>query len=55
MGLETIRTHAKALRLPTIAEVAADTLGLAQRENWPLETFLQQHQADEIKNQVWFL
>jgi DNA replication protein DnaC len=48
MGLETIRAHAKALRLPTIAEVAADTLGLAEREDWPLETVLEHLLTQEM-------
>jgi DNA replication protein DnaC len=40
VALDTIKAHAKALRLPTIAEVAEDTLNLGEREDWPLETFL---------------
>ena len=48
MGLETIRAHAKALRLPTIAEGAAHTLGIAQREDWPLETFLEHLLTQEM-------
>lgn len=48
MGLETIRAHATALRLPTIAEVAADTLGVAEREDWPLETFLEHLLTQEM-------
>jgi DNA replication protein DnaC len=38
--LETLRLHCKTLRLPTIAQVASDTLAQAQREDWPLELFL---------------
>ncbi|RIK37066.1 MAG: AAA family ATPase [Chloroflexi bacterium] len=37
---ETVRLHCKALRLPTVAAVISETLALAQREAWPLETFL---------------
>lgn len=37
---ETIRLHCKALRLPTLAAVFGEILGQAQREEWPLETFL---------------
>jgi DNA replication protein DnaC len=48
MGLEAIKAHAKALRLPTIAEAAADTLGIAQREDWPLETFLEHLLTQEM-------
>lgn len=39
-ALETVRLHCKALRLPTIARVAAATLEQAQREDWPLELFV---------------
>jgi DNA replication protein DnaC len=39
---ETIRLHCKALRLPTIGDVFAETIALAERESWPLETFLLQ-------------
>jgi DNA replication protein DnaC len=40
MTLDTIRAHCRRLRLPTVAAVAAETLETAQREAWPLETFL---------------
>jgi DNA replication protein DnaC len=39
-SLEVIRLHCKALRLPTVSEVAGDTLARAQRESWSLENFL---------------
>lgn len=48
MALDTIRAHAKALRLPTIAEVAEDTLSVAEREDWTLETFLEQLLTQEM-------
>ena len=48
MGFETIRAHAKALRLPTIAEVAEDTVSIAQREDWPLEAFLEHVLTQEM-------
>ena len=48
MPLDTIRAHAKALRLPTIAEVAEDTLSLGEREDWPLETFLEHLLTQEM-------
>ena len=48
MPLDTIRAHAKALRLPTIAEVAEDTLSLGEREEWPLETFLEHLLTQEM-------
>ena len=41
MALDAITTYCKALRLPTIGQVAEDAIATAQREDWPLETFLQ--------------
>ncbi len=41
MALDAITTCCKALRLPTIAQVAEDAIATAQHEDWPLETFLQ--------------
>jgi DNA replication protein DnaC len=40
MSVDTICSHCKTLRLPTIAQVAEQALVTAQREEWPLETFL---------------
>lgn len=40
MGLDIIRAHCRTLRLPTVAAIAAETLGMAQREDWSLEAFL---------------
>jgi DNA replication protein DnaC len=40
MALDTIRTHCRQLRLPTLAAVVSATLETAQREEWTLETFL---------------
>ncbi len=40
MTLDTIRTHCRRLRLPTIAQVVERSLETAQREDWPLETWL---------------
>lgn len=37
---EVIRLHSKALRLPTVGEVAAETIAQAEREAWSLEKFL---------------
>lgn len=37
---ESVRLHCKALRLPTIAQVAGETIMQAAKEAWPLETFL---------------
>ena len=41
MALDAIAAYCKALRLPTVAQVVEDALAAAQREDWPLETFLQ--------------
>lgn len=41
MALDAITAYCKALRLPTIAQVAEDALATAQREDWSLERFLQ--------------
>jgi DNA replication protein DnaC len=41
VALDAITAYCKTLRLPTIAQVAEDALATAQREDWPLETFLQ--------------
>ena len=48
VALETIRTYCKALRLPTVSQVVDDTLATAQREDWSLETFLQQLLEQEM-------
>jgi len=41
MSLDAIRGYCKALRLPTVAQVVEETLATSQREDWPLDTFLQ--------------
>jgi DNA replication protein DnaC len=41
MSLDAIRAHCKALRLPTVAQVVEEALVTSQREEWPMETFLQ--------------
>jgi DNA replication protein DnaC len=41
MPLDAIRTYCRTLRLPTVAHVVEDALVTAQREDWPLEIFLQ--------------
>lgn len=48
MALDTIKAHAKALRLPTVAQTAEDILSLGEREEWPLETFLEYVLAQEM-------
>ena len=37
---ESLRLHCKALRLPTIREVAGDAITRAERESWSFEAFL---------------
>jgi len=41
MPSNEIQAYCKALRLPTVAQVFEESLSIAQREEWPLETFLQ--------------
>jgi len=48
MALDTIRAHCRKLRLPTAAAVVAATLETAQREAWPLETFLEHLLEQEL-------
>jgi hypothetical protein len=48
MPCDAIRTYCKALRLPTVAQAVEDTLLTAQREDWPLETFLKQLLEQEM-------
>ncbi len=48
MTLEAINTYCKALRLPTVAQVVKEALRTAQREDWPLETFLQHLLEQEL-------
>jgi DNA replication protein DnaC len=38
--LESLQQHFRTLRMPTAVEVVADTMQIAQQENWSLETFL---------------
>ena len=40
MTRETLREHFQTLRLPTAAAVVGESLDLAQREGWSLETSL---------------
>jgi DNA replication protein DnaC len=47
--LDAIRTYCKTLRLPTIAGAVEDTLMSAQREDWPLDTFLQHLLEQELE------
>lgn len=38
--LETIRQHFRTLRMPTAVQIVAETVAVAQKENWSLEAFL---------------
>lgn len=38
--LETIQQHFRTLRMPTAVQIVGETLTVAQKENWSLETFL---------------
>ncbi len=38
--LETIQQHFRSLRMPTAVQIVAETLAVAQKEDWSLETFL---------------
>ena len=38
--LETIQQHFRTLRLPTAVQIVAETVAVAQKENWSLEAFL---------------
>jgi len=46
---EAIRLYCKALRLPTMREVAAETIARAEREAWSLETFLAHLLEQEVE------
>ena len=38
--LETLQQHFRTLRMPTAVQVVEEIIATAQKENWPLETFL---------------
>jgi DNA replication protein DnaC len=38
--LETIQQHFRTLRMPTAVQIVAETMAVAQKENWSLEAFL---------------
>ena len=46
---ESLRLHCKALRLPTIREVAGDTIDRAERESWSFEAFLMHLLEQELE------
>jgi len=46
---EAIRLHCKVLRLPTMREVAGDTIARAERESWSYEVFLSHLLEQELE------
>ena len=46
---ESLRLHCKVLRLPTIREVAGDTIDRAERESWSFEAFLMHLLEQELE------
>jgi DNA replication protein DnaC len=38
--LETLQQHFRTLRMPTAVQIVTETLAVAQKENWSLESFL---------------
>jgi DNA replication protein DnaC len=47
--LETIRQHFRTLRMPTAVEIVAETITVAQKENWSLEVFLSEILEQEME------
>ena len=47
--LETIQQHFRTLRMPTAFQIVEDTITAAQKENWPLETFLSEILEQEME------
>jgi len=47
--LETIQQHFRTLRMPTAVQIVAQTVEVAQKENWSLETFLGEIMEQEIE------
>ncbi len=47
--LETIQQHFRTLRMPTAFQIVAETLMVAQKENWSLETFLSEILEQEME------
>lgn len=46
---ESLRLHCKALRLPTIGQVATDSIARAERESWSFEAFLMHLLEQELE------
>ena len=47
--LETLQRHFRTLRMPTAVQIVAETMTVAQKENWSLETFLSEILEQEIE------
>lgn len=47
--LETIQQNFRALRMPTAVQIVAETMTVAHKENWSLETFLGEILEQEIE------
>lgn len=47
--LETIQQHFRTLRMPTAVQIVAETVAVAQKENWSLEAFLGEILEQEIE------
>jgi DNA replication protein DnaC len=47
--LEAIQRHFRTLRMPTAVQIVAETMTVANKENWSLETFLTEILEQEIE------
>jgi DNA replication protein DnaC len=47
--LETIQQHFRTLRMPTAVQIVAETVTVAQKENWSLEAFLSEILEQEME------
>ena len=47
--LETIQQHFRILRMPTAVQIVAETVAVAQKENWSLEVFLSEILEQEME------
>lgn len=47
--LETIQQHFRTLRMPTAVQIVAETVAVAQNENWSLEAFLSEILEQEME------
>jgi DNA replication protein DnaC len=47
--LKTIQQHFRSLRMPTAVQIVGETIAVAQKENWSLETFLSEILEQEVE------